>query len=349
MPPKSTRALIRRFCLLLSITLAVGPVAAAAPADFFGDELLVRGKNLEIRRPDLERAYLQYRANAALRDQAVPEDRREELEAMLLDRLVVTRLLLNRATDEDRSRGGARAKEFLDNVREQAGSDAAFERQLISLAFTRADFEAQIRERGICEEVVERELQGQARISDAAVQAYYETHRDQLQRPEMAQARHILLATIDPATGAELSDALKAEKRLQAENLVRRARQGEDFAALVKQYSEDTGSKDQLGEYIFARGQMVPEFEAAAFSLQPDRISDVVTTAYGYHIIKLIQIIAAEPIPLDQIREELRQKLEQEKIQGELMPRYLERLKTEAKLEYLNRARPPSVPRQLDP
>jgi len=343
MSSETFRWLIRPLCLIFTAAVAV------AAADFFGDEILVRGKNLEIRRPELERAYLQYQANATLRDQAIPEDRREELEAMLLDRLVVTRLLLNRATDEDRSRGRGRADEFLDNVREQAGSDAAFERQLLSLAFTRQDFEAQIRERGICEEVVERKLQGQARISDDAVRAYYETHRAQLQRPEMAQARHILLATIDPATGAGLSDALKAEKRLQAENLVRRARQGEDFTALVKQYSEDTGTKDKLGEYIFSRGQMVPEFEVAAFSLQPDSISDVVTTTYGYHIIKLIQIIPAEPIPLDQIRDELRQKLEQEKIQGELMPRYLEKLKAEAELEYLNRARPPSAPPQRGP
>jgi len=326
--------------------IAVG--AANAAADFFGDEILVRGRNVEIRRTDLERAYLQFKANATLRDQPIPDSRRDELEAMLLDRLVVTRILLNRATAEDRRRGQDRAKEFLDNVREQAGSDAAFERQLIALAFTRADFEAQILERGVCEEVVERELQGQARISDAAIQDYYETHRAQLQRPEMAQARHILLATVDPATGAELSDTLKAEKRLQAENLVRRARQGEDFAALVKEYSDDTGTKDKLGEYVFSRGQMVPEFEAAAFTLQPDRISDVVTTAYGYHIIKLIRIIPSEPIPLDQIREELRQKLEREKTQDELMPRFLEKLKAEVKLEYLNGARAPTAPARPD-
>jgi parvulin-like peptidyl-prolyl isomerase len=337
----------RLIALVLGLILiAAGTVGAGD--DFFGNEILVRGTKIEVRRADLERAYLQFKANATLRDQPIPDNRRDELEAMLLDRLVVTRILMNRATDEDRRRGQDRAKEFLDNVREQAGSDAAFERQLISLAFTRADFEDQILERAVCEEVVERVLQGQARISDAAIEGYYETNRAQLQRPEMAQARHILLATVDPATGAELSDSLKAEKRLQAENLVRRARQGEDFTALVKEFSDDTGNKDKLGEYIFSRGQMVPEFEAAAFSLQPDRISDVVTTAYGYHIIKLIRIIPSEPIPLDQIRDEIREKLEREKIQEELMPRFLEKLKEEAKLEYLNGARAPAAPARPD-
>jgi len=327
---------------LVSCGLALVPVAATAANDFFADEVLVRGQGLEIRRPDLERAYLQFKANATLREQPIPDERRDELEATLLDRLVVTRLLLDRATEEDRRRGGDRAEEFLANVREQAGSEASFERQLMGLAFTRADFETQIRERAICEEVVERELRGKAQASDEAVRAYYDAHRGELQRPEMAQARHILLATIDPATGDALPETRKAEKRLLAEELVRRARQDEDFTGLVRQYSEDPGTKDELGEYIFARGQMVPEFEAAAFSLQPGRVSDVVTSDYGYHIIKLIQIIPPETITLDQIREELRDKLTREKLQNELMPRYLEQLKAGAKLEYLNGARPPS-------
>jgi len=300
----------------------------------------VRGKGVEIRRSDVEKAYLQFQANAVLRNQSIPEGRREELEATLLDRLVVTQLLLNRATETDRKEGLAKAAEFLGKVLEEAGSEAAYERQLISLGFTREDFQRQIEDRAICEEVVEREIQ--VNITDAAVEEYYAANRDTLQRPEMAQVRHILFATRDSNTGAELSDTRKAEKRLQAEAVLKRARQGENFDTLVQEYSEDLGTKDSKGEYIFARGQMVPEFEAAAFSLGPNAISDLVTTVYGYHIIKKIQSIPSEPIPLDQVREDIRLKLRREKVQDELLPRHLEKLKEGVKLQYLNGARPPS-------
>lgn len=321
--------------------------ASAATDGFFADEVLVRGRNVEIRRPALENAYLQFKANATLRNQPIPPDRREELEAMLLDRLVVTELMLKRATDADREWGRAEADKFVTNVIREAGSETAFNRQLIALGFSREDFESQVRERATCEHVVERELQSKVTVSDEELQSFFDANQEKLKRPEMVRVRHILLATRDPQTGAEVSDATKTEKHLLAETLLKRARAGEAFPALVKEFSDDTASKDKDGEYVFSRGQMAPEFEAAAFSLEPNQISHVVTTVYGYHLIQLIQRIPAEAIPLDQIRDDLRTKLIREKVQETLMPEYLKQLKNEAGLEYLNGARPPREPASL--
>jgi len=101
--------------------------------------------------------------------------------------------------------------------------------------------------------------------------------------PETVEAAHILFLVKDPSEESEV--------RAKAEEVLKQAKAGKDFAALAKQYSEDTSNADQ-GGYLgpFRRGQMPKEFEDAAFSLEPGEISGLVRTPdYGYHIIKVLR------------------------------------------------------------
>jgi parvulin-like peptidyl-prolyl isomerase len=176
---------------------------------------------------------------------------------------------------------------------------------------------AKLIEEATAEMVLQREMNIQ--ISDEEVKKFYEDNPGKFEQPEKVRAAHILLATRDPDTRRELSESEKATKLRKMEGLLERARKGEDFGALVREYSEDRAAKDKNGEYTFGRGQMVPEFEAAAFSLAPGKVSDIVTTAFGYHIIKVYEKIPATVLPLDEkLQGEVRDALKAQRLAAEM-------------------------------
>jgi peptidyl-prolyl cis-trans isomerase D len=122
------------------------------------------------------------------------------------------------------------------------------------------------------------QLRSRVTVTPQEIETYYNSNIQQFQNPEEVRASHILLKT----DGKD-----EAAVRKQAEDVLKQAKApGADFAALAKKYSEDDGSKVNGGDLdYFPKGRMVPEFEQAAFSMQPGQISDLVKSQFGFHII----------------------------------------------------------------
>jgi peptidyl-prolyl cis-trans isomerase C len=311
--------------------------AAAKPAvknaDLFGSEIVAKGKGFEIKRGQLDDALVSIKSTAVSRGQVIPPDQMTMFEQQVLDRLIQLQVLLTKATDVDRTKGKETSDKRIEAIRTRAGSEETLNRQLKSVGLSPEDLKKNMTDEATAEAVVERELK--ISVTDADVKKFYDDNPAKFEQAEMVRASHILLTTKDPNSATELTDDQKKAKRKQMEGLLKRARDGEDFAKLAKEYSEDPGSKEKGGEYTFPRGQMVPEFEAAAFSLKTNQVSDIVTTQFGYHIIKLNEKIPAKKVDFDKVSSDIKDYLKAQQTQKQL-PEYISKLKKEAGVEILD-------------
>ena len=178
--------------------------------------------------------------------------------------------------------------------------------EIAKFGMTMDDLRGQIRMKVQMDKLIEAEMKDKD-VTDEDVKKFYEDNPQYFEKPEQARVAHILVLTQGK------SDDEKAAAKTKIEDLLKKAKAGDDFAALAKEFSEDPGSKDQGGEYTFPRGQMVPAFEESAFTLKDGEISGVVETEYGYHIIKKYEHLKAEKTPFDDVKDRIKQHLTQQK------------------------------------
>lgn len=334
--------LMKTKSLLSAILVAglCGPtlLSAAAPdkADsLFADPVIATGKGFEIKRSQLDDAFISYKATVAANGGAIQDDQRASVRSNLLQHLIITKILTQKATADDKAKTKEMVDQNIDEARKSAPSPAAFESEIKASGMTLAQVRDRAMEEQLCRRILQREASAGVTISENDAKKFYDENQSKFEQPEQVRAAHILISTLDSVTQRPLpSDQKKAKEQL-ARSIRERAVKGEDFAALVKQYSEDPGSKDKGGEYKFPRHQMVPEFESAAFSLKVGQISDLVETQYGYHIIKVLEKFPAKQTQFAEVEPKIKDYLTEQAAEKAL-PGYLDKIKTEANVALLD-------------
>ncbi len=145
-------------------------------------------------------------------------------------------------------------------------------------------------------------------VTPEEIESYYEAHKDSYAQEPQVKARHILIMVDENASDADVN---KAEKKIK--KILAKAEAGQDFAKLAKKYSEgpSAGKGGELG--WFGKGSMVKPFEDAAFNLKKGEVSKPVRTKFGWHIIKIDDIRKEGQKDLDQVKEEIRSAIAEEK------------------------------------
>jgi len=202
----------------------------------------------------------------------------------------------------------------------QIGGKEKFINYLNNVNISLEALQNDIRDNILINKYIEEKLSDSMKVTDADVEQFYKS------ADQSSTVRHILLLT----QGKSDQEKMAAYEKING--LLLRARQGENFETLAKQYSEDPGSKSNGGLYRdIRRGDMVKPFEEAAFTVPVGQISDIIETQYGFHILKVIER-KKETRPLEKVRRELEEQVKMAK-QGTVLSQHIEKLKTEAEFK----------------
>jgi len=244
------------------------------------------------------------------------------------DQAVGTKLLLDEAAKLDVPVSEAEIDEQVGKIVQQVGGREAFEQALAGQQTTEAAFREQLRRGKRVDKLVEQAVSGVSEPTEAEIQAYYESHREEFKTGERVLAQHILI-TPDGDTQASKDEALA-----KIEGIRERVAGGKPFADEAAAHSMCPSGKEGGSLGWFGRGMMVPEFDQAAFSMAVGDVSGIIETQFGYHIILKTAHEEAQDAAFDQVREQVRDLLRHAR-RGEAMSAYVEELKGKAKIEYV--------------
>ncbi len=270
---------------------------------------------------DLENGVIQ------VKSRFLPEDGRRDLES------IVQRMMAGKPADGENSQVDLSAawKELQGkNPAAIKAADAKFQQELTKEQLTEKQFQDRIRDQLSVVQLTSQEVRQRTKeptedqvknlfdrlqqvMAGKDVKADSESLLDlqsmakyyAAQSSERVRARHILIR-VDP--GASFKDKSAARRKL--EDVRARIVKGADFAKEAEKNSDDKGSAVQGGDLgFFTKGQMVPSFEKSAFALPVGKVSDIVETDFGYHIIKVEEKNPGEPITLDKTKDDLKEYL----------------------------------------
>ena len=285
----------------------------------------------EIIKPDLEK--MAQRAKKL--PPAIAQSLEKQIRQQALDRIIIVRLLEEKVKETN-------IVVTEEEVINQIKAMLAAQRPPLSLEEykkTRAEsgqsfdkVKEQIRKGMAYQKVVEAQLAGKINITEEDAKKYYDENPTKFEVKEQVRASHILITPDATDSEADPNQA-KAEAKAKIQGLLEQIKGGADFAELAKA-SSDGPSAAQGGDLdFFPRGKMVPPFDKAAFAMEVGKVSDIVETRFGYHIIKVTGHKDASTTSFEQAKNSLIIQLTQQK-QAKIANKYIESLKAAANIVY---------------
>jgi len=222
-----------------------------------------------------------------------------------------------------------------------------FRQKMESYGYNFEQLKGQIRTVLGQQKLMAKEFPNEASFSEADAKTYYEQNKALYNTPEEVRASHILIKTDFSDPNAD-PNQIKATAKAKAEDLLKQINAGGDFAALAKTYSQCPSAPRGGDLEFFPRGRMVPAFEKAAFELEVGKVSGIVETQFGYHIIKVTDRKEASTTSFEDAKAGIMADQGQRKLR-DLAAQYVEKLKADAKIVYAPGMEPKPAAPSLGP
>lgn len=300
---------------------AVKPVPASLP------DTVATVNGVSIKREELEIAIRNIEGRAGA---PVPLEQRDSVYREVLNRIIGYQLLLQEARSRKVAAPPWEVDQRLSEIKQQFPNEQAFNEMLRQRGVTLDRLRQETADTIAVNQMLEKEFESAIVAPDADVQRFYDENRPRFKEAEAVRASHILIRVEQNADAAT-----RAKARGQIEGLQKQLSGGADFAELARTHSQDPGSAAGGGDLgYFGKGQMTPVFEQAAFATKPGKVSGIVETPFGFHLIRVAEHKAERAVAFDeakeQIREYLKAQLREQKSQA-----FIEQLRTKAKVAVL--------------
>ena len=315
------------YSIIVALSLSVGALTVQAEKNDPSIDKIAIINGSVITKEEFNRELNQVKQKILQRGQKISSTQLENIGNKILEDLIDLELLFQ----ESHNNGIKVKKEKIDSqiraLKQKLPNNAEFEKRLTKLKLSESALRLKIKKGIAIQELVETRIAQGIKISDEESKVFYDTNPDLFKQPEQVKASHILIKV---APGA--NEITKSEAKQKLRQIQQKLNKSEDFAMLAKEFSEGP-SKIKGGDLgYFQRGQMVKSFEDAAFSLKPEKVSDIVETQFGYHLIKVVDKKPEKTIPYEDVKDNLVQHLKQEKTKQKVKL-YIQTLREKAKIE----------------
>jgi peptidyl-prolyl cis-trans isomerase C len=268
-----------------------------------------------------------YKKRLQAQGMQVPEHLQGQVQQEVINDLINRELIYQDSVEKGISVKPEQVEKELEAIRQRYPDKAEFEAILGSMNMSEAQLKDQIAQRSAITTLIEKEIVSEIKVGGEEAEAFYKENPHLFERPEEVHARHILIKV-----EASADQKQKEEARKKIEAIKKQVDAGEAFDQLAKEHSDCPSAQNGGDLGYFSRGKMVPPFEAAAFALEPGKVSDIVETDFGYHLIQVVDRREAGSVGFEEVRPQIETNLRNEKIQTKLV-KYLEQLHQDATIE----------------
>lgn len=251
----------------------------------------------------------------------------EELFEIALQNIISEELLYQESRKKRIKVDKSQVEQQFEVWRQQFSDEQTYMESLSYLDITEAELKSEFERSIAIQDLIQRKFKAASSIPDAELLEFYNNNEELFSTPEQVHVRHIVIFVDEDA-----DEDQKESARKKIEDVQEKLLKGDDFAELARQFSDGPSAPDGGDLGVFQRGDMIKPFEDAAFELEVGKISDIVITPNGYHLIQLLGKQAGFPMQFANVKSQIEQHLIQLKLTEEIN-QFIDQLRSDADIE----------------